>query len=116
MFNPANVLEAKETLCPDCRNVISLEDVNVAKDIALCRGCGKVWTFSLVRATKELAGVDLQNPPKGVRIEEDFQGGMRIRFHRISRSLIFLIPFTALWSGFSMWGIYGSQIRKGEFD
>ena len=30
--------------------------------------------------------------------------------------LLFLIPFTAFWSGLSMWGIYGSQIREGKFD
>jgi hypothetical protein len=27
-----------------------------------------------------------------------------------------LIPFTAVWSGMSMFGIYGSQIAKGTFD
>ena len=116
LFKPTDGLESRDTNCPGCGHAIPLDDINVAKDIALCRSCGKVWTFSLIRATKELAGVNLQKPPKGVRIEDDFQGGTRIRYHRISRALIFLIPFTALWSGFSMFGIYGSQIKNGHFD
>jgi hypothetical protein len=29
---------------------------------------------------------------------------------------LFLVPFMCVWSGFSLGGIYGSQIAKGQFD
>src|ERR1035437_6750573 len=103
-------------LCPGCRSVIPLEDINVAKDIALCRSCGKTWTFSLVRSATEMGDVNLEQPPRGVRLATDYDGTTTIRYHRISRTLIFLIPFTALWGGFSLAGIYGSQFKHGHFD
>ena len=108
--------DATGSLCPGCRNLIPLEDINVAKDIALCRSCGKTWTFSLVRSAKEMGDVNLEQPPRWVRLETDYEGTTTIRYHRISRALIFLIPFTALWGGFSLAGIYGSQIKRGHFD
>ena len=37
-------------------------------------------------------------------------------YKKISPVVWFLIPFTAFWSGMSMFGIYGSQIKKGAFD
>jgi hypothetical protein len=39
-----------------------------------------------------------------------------LTYRRLSPTLFFLIPFTALWSGGSMFGIYGTQIQKGKFD
>lgn len=58
----------------------------------------------------------LDTPPKGIRYEQDFRGGTTISYHRLSPSLLFLIPFTAVWSGISMWGFYGTQISTGTFD
>ena len=115
LFSSGDSANAAAALCPGCRHPIPLDDINVAKDLALCRACGKTWTFSQVNAAKALAGVDLGHPPKGVRVTE-YQGSTKIVYHRISPTLLFLIPFTALWSGFSMYGIYGSQIRQGKFD
>lgn len=103
-------------VCPGCHSEIPLDDINVAKDIALCRACGKTWTFSLVQSAGELGEVNLQQPPRWVQIETDYQGGTTIRYRRRSKALFFLIPFAALWSGGSMVGIYGSQIRQGKFD
>ena len=104
------------SLCPGCRSPIPLEDINVAKDIALCRSCGKTWTFSAVRSAAEMDEVNLEQPPRGVRVETDQDGATTIRYHRISPVLIFLIPFTAAWSGLSMACIYGSQFKRGHFD
>jgi hypothetical protein len=115
MFKPPAALESKDATCPGCGSSISLDDINVAKDIALCRACGKVWSFAEMAGTSELSGVDLQNPPRGVRVTTAYDGGTKIIYRRISPSLLFLIPFTAAWGGFSMWGIYGSQIRNGHF-
>ena len=108
--------DATGSLCPGCRSLIPLEDINVAKDIALCRSCGKTWTFSLVQSAKEIGEVNLQQPPRWIRVETDYEGTTTIRYRRISRALIFLIPFTAAWGGFSLTGIYGTQFKRGHFD
>jgi hypothetical protein len=103
-------------VCPLCGSNIAVDDVNVATDIALCRSCGKTSAFSLVSGSAELSLDPLQNIPRGIRIENDFRGGITIIYHRLSPVLLFLIPFAAFWSGGSMWGIYGTQFMKGKFD
>lgn len=102
--------------CRHCDAEVSLADVNVASDIALCRGCGKTMAFSEITPLPGAAEVDVSHPPKGVRIEESAIYGQRIIFKKISPILFFFIPFTAAWSGISMFGIYGTQISEGKFD
>jgi hypothetical protein len=102
--------------CPSCGANIPLDDVNVSKDVALCRACGQTTAFSVVSGTSELSLQALDEPPRGVRIETGFNNETTVVYHRLSPLLLFLIPFTALWSGGSMIGIYGSQIRDGKFD
>jgi hypothetical protein len=102
--------------CPYCRAAIALDDVNVANDIALCRGCGKTMPFSSIAGIPGVENVDLGKPPKGVRFDPGTLHGKTVYFKKISPMVFFLIPFTAVWSGVSMVGIYGSQIQKGEFD
>jgi hypothetical protein len=99
--------------CPFCKAEIPLDDVNVATDIALCRACGRTAAFSMLQGVEALAHTALEAPPKGVRIERDVSGGARIIYRRLSPVLFFLIPFTALWSGGSMWGIYIQPLIKG---
>lgn len=103
-------------MCPICRSSIPLDDINVSTDIALCRACGNTSAFSLISGTAEVSLEILSQPPRGVRIEREFLKPTVITYRRLSPALVFLIPFTALWSGLSMFGIYGGQIRKGEFD
>ncbi len=105
-----------EYTCPHCQAGIALEDVNVATDIALCRACGKTSSFALVSGTAEVSAADLLHTPKHLRVSRDFQHGTTLIYHKTSAILLFLIPFTALWSGGSMWGIYGTQISEGRFD
>jgi hypothetical protein len=102
--------------CSSCGAGIALTDVNVASDIALCRACGKTMSFSDIAPIPGAADMDLTRPPKGVRIEDSPIRGRSIIYQKISPVVFFLIPFTAAWSGFSMTGIYGRQIAKGEFD
>ena len=102
--------------CQSCGAGISLADVNVANDIALCRTCGKTMPFSEIAPIPGAEHMDLRQPPKGVRIEESPIRGRSVIYRKIPLALLFLIPFTAVWSGMSMLGIYGSQIWKGEFD
>ena len=102
--------------CRHCGAAIDLADTNVAADIALCRACDQTMPFSSIAGQAELDAVDLTAPPKGVRVGGDLIGGIVIGYHRFSRVLLFLIPFTALWSGISLAGIYGQQIVQGKFD
>ena len=112
---PTTPTQAGEAICPGCGHTIPLDDINVAKDLALCRACGKTWTFSLVNATKELKNISPENPPKGVRVETDYEGATKITYKRVSPAAIFLVIFTAFWGGGSMFGIYGTQLKKGHF-
>lgn len=102
--------------CPHCKSLIPLGDVNVSADLALCRSCGKTTSFSVLA---EASGIPLEakaERPKGVSVEEGFRGAITITYQRRSPLLIFLIPFTAFWSGMSMWGIYISPYMKGSLD
>jgi hypothetical protein len=105
-----------EYTCPNCQSNIALDDVNVATDIALCRACGKTSSFELISGTSEISSTALLQTPRHIQISRDFQRGTTITYRKLSGLLLFLIPFAALWSGGSMWGIYGSQIRSGQFD
>jgi hypothetical protein len=51
-----------------------------------------------------------------VRVGQSLINGIEITYRRLSPVVLFLIPFTALWSGVSMWGIYGRQLVQGKFD
>jgi hypothetical protein len=90
--------------------------VNVEKDVALCRACGRTTAFSLISGTAEVSLDSLENPPRGMKVETGFRDELTIVYHRMSPRLLFLIPFTALWSGVSMYGIYGTQIAAGRFE
>jgi len=102
--------------CPQCQNEIPLTDVNVASDLALCRKCGKTTPFSLVSGVSELDLAQLDEPMKGVTVTQAMIGGTEIVYRRFSKSVFFLIPFVAVWGGFSLGGIYGRQFSSGHFD
>jgi hypothetical protein len=101
-------------ICPECGAQIPLADVNVATDIAVCRRCEKNFPYSEL-SSRTPEEVDLRNPPKGVWYRQDFRGcelGATTR----SWGALFLVPFTAVWSGGSMGGIYGTQIYQWKFE
>ncbi len=90
------------------------EDLNVSTDLALCRHCGDF--FKLSEAVEEAPeGFDLDRPPRGVRFEQGLDG-FRISATTRHPIAFFLVPFMAVWSGFSLGGIYGSQIASGKFN
>lgn len=100
--------------CPSCRSPIPLDDINVPKDLALCRGCGKTSPFSSLCNLDSAAA----EPPKRVRTETDFfDGSVKITCSFLSLPfLLFFVPFTLFWSGFSIYNIYGRQLMTGRFD
>ena len=59
---------------------------------------------------------DLSPPPRGITVSRSLISGIDIVYRRINPVAFFLVPFTGLWSGLSLWGIYGSQWTSGKFD
>ena len=114
--------------CPTCRAKIATDDINVSTDVALCRSCGNTFHASeALAASSPILGsllsaiappsgpVDLNAPPSGAwyRPEADgFTAGATTR----NWGALFLVPFTCVWAGGSMFGIYGTQIIKGQFN
>lgn len=114
-----------EVTCPSCRAKIASADINVSTDVALCRACGNTFRLSEVLAGGVFSGllpsfglpsgpVDLNSPPSGAWYEpaaDGFTAGATTR----SWGALFIVPFTCVWAGGSMFGIYGTQILKGHF-
>jgi hypothetical protein len=92
-----------------------MDDINVSTDIALCRACGKTFSFSEIVNGSEANGPDLNSPPTGAWFEQ-FPNGFRTGASTRSWMAVFFVPFTCVWSGMSLSGIYGKQILSGSFD
>jgi len=101
--------------CPQCRSAIGLEDVNVSKDIALCRSCGKIFSFSEIAVSPAIGGGDLNAPVAGAWFEQ-IPGGFRTGATTRSWRALFLVPFTCVWAGMSVGSIYGKQLMSGRFN
>ena len=108
--------------CPECGANVPLADMNVAADVALCRACG---TRSRIAELRESGGdatdyKALSGPtPKHVKVVRDLNdpsGKVELRYWKFSPVVLFLIPFTCVWSGMSIGVIYGSQIVKHALD
>jgi hypothetical protein len=103
--------------CPRCDQSIPLDDINVAKDVALCRRCGQSSSFAdLVEEEDDDAPViQVSHPLKGAWLQEegrDFKVGATTR----SWSALFFIPFTLLWAGGLLIMIYGAWVAQGRFE
>ena len=103
-----------DVICPSCRSRIAPSDINVATDVALCRSCGNTFRLSEIIGAIPSSSIDLHSPPSGAwytPTADGFTAGATTR----TWSALFLIPFTCVWSGITMYGIYGTQIIKGHF-
>lgn len=86
--------------CPDCRRPIPLEDVHVSKDIALCRGCGRNWSYAALVAGERLdQGVDLLHPPPGAWQRGDAVEAVIGATHRSWGPAAFSLGIAAFWNG-----------------
>ena len=108
--------------CPECGANVPLADMNVAADVALCRSCGTRSRIAELCEGDDEAGdcQVLSGPvPKHVRVirdPNDPSGKVELRYRRFNPVVLFLIPFTCVWSGLSVGGIYGSQLLERQFD
>lgn len=104
-----------EVICQQCQKKIAAKNVNVATDTAFCDACETLTRLSDLipsgapKSSKPLAQVS------GVHVEDKgYKWSVEAR-HR-SLMALFLVPFTLVWAGGSLSGIYGSQIVSGEFE
>lgn len=99
--------------CPKCDAVIANENINIQKDIAKCELCNHVFMISEMVAPKTKFDPNL--PPQGTWYTNDFENTIVGSTTR-SKAAFFLVPFMVVWSGFSLGGIYGTQIISGKFN
>ncbi len=107
-----------ELHCPDCGLPIPASEVAPSAGLAVCRSCDKSFGLGACMSAAPI-GSRFQplptDPPKGV-LAEELMDGFRLTLSTRSAAAFFLVPFMMVWSGFSLGGIYGTQIWKGEFD
>ncbi|NCA83588.1 MAG: hypothetical protein EOM72_12765 [Opitutae bacterium] len=110
------MLSLKPFPCPNCAKPLPLEDVNMAQDMALCRACGYAGTFLSASAIPRMTDEEMARPPKRVKLERGFDDALTITSRPKRTILLFLVPFTAFWSGISMGGIYIVPLATGQFE
>ena len=101
--------------CPACKQAIPADQVNVQSDVAFCPRCEEVYSLARMVASGAEDVGELGEPPPGCWMNtgfDDWEVGATTR----SYAALFLVPFMCVWSGFSLGGIYGSQIAEGKFD
>jgi hypothetical protein len=83
--------------------------------VAYCPRCGEAFSLSALVAGEEADTVDLESPPAGAWFQREMSGFVVGATTR-SPAAFFLVPFMCFWSGFSLGGIYGSQIINGQLN
>ncbi len=86
--------------CPRCGKIIPVEDINVAKDVALCRSCNLVSALSsLVSAYALEPDVDLHQPPPGCWHRSTGFGTVVGATHRSLGTALSLLAVALFWNG-----------------
>jgi hypothetical protein len=104
-----------ELRCPKCHKRIEGESLNAAKDLAVCTACGQVFQISELSGFSDDSPAASLSPPNGTWFRSE-GGRWEVGATTKSWAALFLIPFMCVWSGLSLWGIYGTQFVKGEFN
>ncbi len=99
--------------CGKCKSLISADNVNVARDTAFCQKCENLFSLSSVLEVD--ASFDLHAEQKGAKFEDRGLHWIVEASHR-SYYALFIVPFSVVWVGGSLGGIYGSQFSTGEFN
>lgn len=97
---------------------IPTSEVAPSAGLAVCRSCDQSFSIEACKTAVPFSQREQAmptNPPKGVKVEESMDG-FRVSLTTRSSLALFLVPFMCVWSGFSLGGIYGSQIYKRQFD
>jgi len=102
--------------CPACGLPILPTEITPAGDLAYCRLCERTATVDACRIATPLAKrpASVESPPAGLKLTENLTGFQVVLSTR-SWVALFLWPFLLVWSGGSLGGIYGMQIKAGKF-
>lgn len=101
--------------CPKCHSDIPNTNINIAADIAQCAKCSNIFKISENITPSVIDIFDRTNTPNGAWFKQDFNllvVGATTR----SWMALYIVPFMFVWSGFSLGGIYGTQIMEGNFN
>ena len=107
--------------CPKCHQPIPASKMNVETDVAVCPKCDEAFELSELLEDEPDGdaeagdGRQLQEAPPGAWFFTD-QVSWQVGATTRSPAAFFLVPFMLVWSGFSLGGIYGSQIISGKFN
>lgn len=101
--------------CDKCKEIIPESMINVQKDTAYCSFCRHVFPLSSLVAKKTDSKFDSESPENGTWFETNDKYWLVGASHR-SYYALFIIPFTCMWAGGSLSGIYGTQITSMNFD
>ncbi len=101
--------------CPACDAALPAEQINVRTDLALCAACGELSRVSDLSDETEQDALPPSTPPPGAwqKIAMDVRRYGATTRHGVA---FMLLPFTLVWSGGSLGGIYGSQIKSGKLE
>lgn len=111
-----------EVSCSKCKSSIKADNINVAKDTAFCTKCENLHALSSL-VSDDTVSDNIAPAPKfdpfekvdGVVIDDKSYMWTIDVSHR-GKKAFFLIPFTCIWAGGSMFSIYGQQYLSGEYD
>ena len=101
--------------CIKCKRILEASNINVAKDTAYCPHCENLTSLSSLLDATPSKYFDVQQPVSGITVS-DRGYDWSITISNRSWMSLFLVPFTLVWAGGSLSGIYGTQIIKGEFN
>ena len=108
---------ANSIICPECRTDFDNKNINAAENIAHCGSCGKISKLSELVTAQESRHKSIHDfdRPSGVSFENTGRG-FRLTATLRSALAFFLVPFSIVWIGGSIGGIYGSQLATGNFN
>ncbi len=90
----------RDPICPNCGKTIPVDDMNVARDIALCRSCNQVHSLSELVDNHALdPKVDLHRPPKGCWHRPSGMGEAVGASHRSLLMALPLLGVALFWNG-----------------
>lgn len=104
-----------EVSCTKCHRTIEATNINVAKDTAYCTNCENLTQLSSLLESTPSKNFEANSPVSGTGLDDHGFNWAVSGSHR-SWMALFLVPFTLVWAGGSLSGIYGSQLISGEFD
>lgn len=104
-----------EVSCTTCKRKIDSVNINIAKDTAYCTSCENLASLSSLLESTPSKNFDVHSPVSGTTANDRGFSWEVCGSHR-SWMALFFVPFTLVWAGGSISGIYGTQIVNGEFD